>query len=48
MDETFSNVDEDMETEIIKQLLKNQKDKTFVCISHRMVNTGYFDRIVQF
>ena len=48
MDETFSNVDEDMETEIIKQLLKSQKNKTFICISHRMVNAGYFDRIVQF
>ena len=48
MDETFSNVDEEMETDIIKRILEGLVDKTFICISHRMANAKYFDRVVQF
>jgi len=47
MDETFSNVDESMETQIIKSILTDRQ-KTFICISHRTTNIDSFDRAIQF
>lgn len=48
MDETFSNVDEPMEKEILENLLKKYPHSTFICISHRLSNKHLFDRIIDF
>ena len=48
LDETFSNLDEDMERQIIKSLLERYGDKTIICINHRSGSGVFFDRIIKF
>lgn len=48
IDETFSSVDEDMESLIIERLFREYPDKTFVCISHRISSKRFFDRVIDF
>jgi len=48
IDEAFSNVDEEMERQIIQRLVAACPDKTIVCISHRSNSREYFDRVVNF
>jgi ABC-type bacteriocin/lantibiotic exporter with double-glycine peptidase domain len=48
IDESLSSVDEAMESEIIKNIIDNFKDKTIICISHRKSTQEHFDKVVQF
>jgi ABC-type bacteriocin/lantibiotic exporter with double-glycine peptidase domain len=48
IDESFSNVDETMEAQIIERIFEKYPDKTFLCISHRMVSKKYFNRTITF
>ncbi|MCL2565771.1 MAG: ABC transporter ATP-binding protein/permease [Defluviitaleaceae bacterium] len=48
IDETFSSIDEDMESLIIERLFSEYPDKTFVCISHRASSKRFFDRVIDF
>jgi len=48
IDESLSNVDERMESEIISNIIKNFNDKTIICISHRENSKKYFDRVIKF
>ncbi|MCL2170771.1 MAG: ABC transporter ATP-binding protein/permease [Defluviitaleaceae bacterium] len=48
IDESFSNLDEEMEAAIIAKLFAKYADKTILCISHRNASRPYFNRIVNF
>lgn len=48
IDESLSSVDEMMESQIIKNIMSNFKDKTIICISHRKSTREYFDKLIQF
>lgn len=48
IDESFSNLDEGMEENIIKQLFEKFPQKTFVCISHRATSQRFYDRVIDF
>jgi len=48
IDETFSNVDEDMEKIIMERLLEKYSNKTIIYIGHRTTSRGFFDRVVEF
>jgi len=48
IDETFSNVDEAMEAQIISALFEKYPEKTVVCISHRSASQNYFDKVINF
>ena len=46
IDEGFSQIDISMERKIIKNLLKEYKDKTIIVVSHRLDNLDLFDRFI--
>jgi len=48
IDETFSNIDQEMEANIIRHLLEEQSGKTILCISHRKSSEIFFDKVIQF
>lgn len=48
LDESFSNIDEDGESEILKGITKECWDKTVICISHRVESRRYFNRSISF
>ena len=48
IDESFSNVDEELEAAIVERMLAKYADKTIVCISHRSASRVYYDRVVEF
>ena len=46
IDEAFSNLDEEMELQILTKIFTLYKDKSVICISHRSSSEAFFDRIV--
>lgn len=48
LDETFSNIDEDNEKEILNKLINEFENKTIVCISHRDSTRKFFQREICF
>lgn len=48
LDESFSNIDEVGEREILKSVTKEYWDKTVICISHRVESRKYFNRSISF
>ena len=46
-DESLSQIDETKEREILKDLFKKYKNKTFIIISHRFDNSDLYDRKIQ-
>lgn len=46
LDEALNKVDVDTERRILKNILKNNKDKTIIMVSHRLENLDLFDKIV--
>ncbi len=45
-DESFNEMDIELERKIIKNILKLLKDKTILLISHRLVNSDLFDKVI--
>jgi len=48
IDEAFSNLDEEQETKILGNLLRESSDSTVICISHRNASRPFFDKVVDF
>ena len=48
IDESFSNLDEEQETKILGNLLREAPDSTVICISHRNASRPFFDKVVDF
>lgn len=48
IDEALSSVDENVEKDIMKNLIQDFGDKTFICISHRKSSQQYFDKVLKF
>jgi len=48
IDESFSNMDEELESKIISDLFKHYPDHAVICISHRNSSRPFFDRVVDF
>jgi ABC-type bacteriocin/lantibiotic exporter with double-glycine peptidase domain len=48
IDESFSSVDEKLESQIISSLFKENPDRAVICISHRNSSRPFFDRVVEF
>ncbi len=48
IDETFSSLDEENEKLILQNILKKYKDKTIICISHKLSLRKYFDRHINY
>ena len=48
IDEAFSNLDEELETKILDNLLRESPDRTVICISHRNSSRPFFDKVVDF
>ena len=46
-DESLSQIDVTKEREILKNLFKKYKNKTFIIISHRFDNSDLYDRKIQ-
>ncbi len=47
IDEGFSEMDVNLEKEILKNIFSKYKEKTFIIISHRLDNSSLFDRIIK-
>ena len=48
IDEAFSNMDEELESQIINNLFKEYPKRAMICISHRNSSRPFFDRVVDF
>ena len=48
IDEAFSNMDEELESKIIKDLFVEYSEHTVICISHRNSSRPFFDRVIDF
>ncbi|HOO74420.1 MAG TPA: ABC transporter ATP-binding protein [Tepiditoga sp.] len=48
LDESLSSVDEEMESDIIKNIVENFTQNTIICISHRKSSEKYFEKIISF
>lgn len=48
IDETLANIDIEKEKEILKEVFKIYKEKTFIVISHRKTNKTLYDNIYRF
>jgi ABC-type multidrug transport system fused ATPase/permease subunit len=48
IDEAFSNIDEQLESKIIKDLIIAYPNRAMICISHRNSGRKFFDRVVDF
>jgi len=48
IDESFSNMDEELETQILTKMFTDYKDRAVICISHRSSSEVFFDKIVRF
>jgi len=48
IDEAFSNMDEQLESKIIKDLFNVYHNHAVICISHRNSSKPFFDRVVDF
>lgn len=48
IDESTTNINEEMEEAILKNIMENYGHLTIVCISHRASTIKYFDRVVEF
>lgn len=47
IDEPFSNMDEELESQILTKMFTDYKDRAVICISHRSSSEVFFDRIVR-
>ncbi len=48
IDESFSSLDSENERLIMQDILRDYKDKTIICISHKLAMKEYFDRHISF
>lgn len=48
IDEGLNQVDVSLERKILKNIMKNYKDKTIIVISHRLENMDLFERVIKF
>lgn len=48
IDESTTNINEEMEEIILKNLINNFNDYTIICISHRKSSEKYFDKIIEY
>jgi ABC-type bacteriocin/lantibiotic exporter with double-glycine peptidase domain len=48
IDESFSNMDEELESKIIADIFRQYPDRAVICISHRNSSRPFFDRVVDF
>ncbi|MCL2188214.1 MAG: ABC transporter ATP-binding protein/permease [Defluviitaleaceae bacterium] len=47
LDEPFSNMDEELESQILTKILTDYEDRAIICISHRSSSEFFFDRVVR-
>jgi len=48
LDESTSSLDQDLEENLLRSILKAYPDLTLVCISHRPATEKFFDRVIEF
>jgi len=48
IDEAFSNMDEELEAKILREIFNEYPERAIICVSHRNSSKPYFDRIVDF